>query len=115
MIGLLEAVVGPDGTGRKAEVPGYRVAGKTGTAWKAVNGGYSTDRYTAVFAGLVPATRPRLAAVVLIDEPTGSLYYGGDVAAPVFASVVSGALRLMGVAPDEMSDVAPATVVQAVP
>jgi cell division protein FtsI (penicillin-binding protein 3) len=115
MIGLLEAVVGPDGTGRKAEVPGYRVAGKTGTAWKAVNGGYSTDRYTAVFAGLVPATRPRLAAVVLIDEPTGSLYYGGDVAAPVFASVMSGALRLMGVAPDEMSDVAPATVVQAAP
>jgi cell division protein FtsI (penicillin-binding protein 3) len=115
MIGLLEAVVGPDGTGRKAEVPGYRVAGKTGTAWKAVNGGYSTDRYTAVFAGLVPATRPRLAAVVLIDEPTGSLYYGGDVAAPVFASVMSGALRLMGVAPDEMNDVAPATVVQAAP
>jgi len=115
MISLLEAVVGPDGTGRKADVPGYRVAGKTGTAWKAVNGGYSTDRYTAVFAGLVPASRPRLAAVVLIDEPTGSLYYGGDVAAPVFASVMSGALRLMGVAPDEMSDVAPATVVQAVP
>jgi cell division protein FtsI (penicillin-binding protein 3) len=115
MISLLEGVVGPDGTGRKADVPGYRVAGKTGTAWKAVNGGYSTDRYTAVFAGLVPASRPRLAAVVLIDEPTGSLYYGGDVAAPVFASVMSGALRLMGVAPDEMSDVAPATVVQAVP
>jgi cell division protein FtsI (penicillin-binding protein 3) len=115
MIGLLEAVVGPDGTGRKANVPGYRVAGKTGTAWKAADGGYSTDRYTAVFAGLVPATRPRLAVVVLVDEPTGSLYYGGDVAAPVFASVVSGALRLMGVAPDEMSDVAPATVVQAAP
>jgi len=115
MISLLEGVVRPDGTGRKAGVPGYRVAGKTGTAWKAVNGGYSTDRYTGVFAGLVPATRPRLAVVVLIDEPTGSLYYGGDVAAPVFASVMSGALRLMGVAPDEMSDVAPATVVQAAP
>jgi len=115
MIELLEAVVGPDGTGRKAEVPGYHVAGKTGTAWKAVNGGYSTDRYTAVFAGLVPATRPRLAAIVLIDEPTGSLYYGGDVAAPVFASVMSGALRLMGVAPDAMDEAPPATVVQAVP
>ena len=63
----------------------------------------------------MPATRPRLAAIVLIDEPTGSQYYGGDVAAPVFASVMSGALRLLGVAPDEMSKVAPATVVQAAP
>ena len=115
LIGLLEHVVSPDGTGIKANVPGYRVAGKTGTAWKAVGGSYSQHRYTAVFAGLVPATRPRLAAIVLIDEPSGSLYYGGDVAAPVFAAVMSGALRLMGVAPDDLSRVAPATVVQARP
>jgi cell division protein FtsI (penicillin-binding protein 3) len=115
MIGLLEHVVGPDGTGAKASVPGYRVAGKTGTAWKAVGGGYSTNRYTSVFAGLVPATRPRLAVVVLIDEPTGSLYYAGDVAAPVFSAVMSGALRLMGVAPDDPGSVASATVVQATP
>jgi cell division protein FtsI (penicillin-binding protein 3) len=80
-----------------------------------VGGSYSQHRYTAVFAGLVPATRPRLAAIVLIDEPSGSLYYGGDVAAPVFAAVMSGALRLMGVAPDDLSRVAPATVVQARP
>ena len=116
LIGLLESVVTPDGTGLKAAVPGYRVAGKTGTAWKAVGGGYSTDKYLAVFAGLAPASRPRLATVVLIDEPGGAQYYGGDVAAPVFSSVVSGALRLLGVAPDEMSGVAPATtLVQAQP
>jgi len=115
LIGLLEGVVAPDGTGIKARVPGYRVAGKTGTAWKAAGGGYSEHRYTAVFAGLVPASRPRLAALVLIDEPTGTEYYGGDVAAPVFAAVMSGALRLMGIAPDDLSRVAPATVVQAAP
>ncbi len=115
LIGLLEGVVAPDGTGTKARVPGYRVAGKTGTAWKAAGGGYSERRYTAVFAGLVPASRPRLAALVLIDEPSGSEYYGGDVAAPVFAAVMSGALRLMGVAPDDLSGVAPATVVQVGP
>jgi cell division protein FtsI (penicillin-binding protein 3) len=115
LLGLLERVVSPSGTGIKATVPGYTVAGKTGTAWKAAAGGYSQHRYTSVFAGLVPASRPRLAAVVLIDEPSGALYYGGDVAAPVFASVMSGALRLMGVAPDDLSRVEPATVVQASP
>jgi len=115
LIRLLEGVVGPDGTGMKANVPGYRVAGKTGTAWKAAAGGYSERRYTAVFAGLVPASRPRLAALVLIDEPSGTEYYGGEVAAPVFAAVMSGALRLLGVAPDDLSRVAPATVAQAGP
>jgi cell division protein FtsI (penicillin-binding protein 3) len=115
LIGLLEHVVSSEGTGIKASVPGYVVAGKTGTAWKASGGGYSTHRYTAVFAGVVPASRPRLAAVVVIDEPSGDLFYGGDVAAPVFSSVMSGALRLMGVAPDDLSDVSTATVVQAAP
>ncbi len=115
VVRLLESVVSPDGTGNKARVPGYRVAGKTGTAWKAVDGGYSQNRYTSVFAGMVPATRPRLAALVLIDEPGGTLYYGGDVAAPAFAAITSGALRLMGVAPDDLAQVAPVTVVQAAP
>jgi cell division protein FtsI (penicillin-binding protein 3) len=116
LVSLLEGVVTPDGTGLKATVPGYRVAGKTGTAWKAAAGGYSQDKYLAVFAGVAPATRPRLATLVLIDEPGGTQYYGGDVAAPVFASVMSGALRLMGVAPDDLSRVAPATtLVQALP
>ncbi|MCU0974821.1 MAG: penicillin-binding transpeptidase domain-containing protein [Steroidobacteraceae bacterium] len=110
VIGLLEAVV-TQGTGGKAGVPGYSVAGKTGTAWKAVGGSYSTDKYLAVFAGVAPASRPRLATVVLIDEPSGALYYGGDVAAPVFSSVMSGALRLMGVAPDDLSLVSPATTI----
>jgi cell division protein FtsI (penicillin-binding protein 3) len=107
LIGLLEGVVTDVGTGRKASVPGYRVAGKTGTAWKAVSGGYSTDRYLSVFAGVVPATAPRLAVVVMVDEPQGALYYGGDVAAPVFSAVTSGALRLMSVAPDDLARVTP--------
>ncbi len=115
LIGLLELAVNPGGTGEKATVPGYRVAGKTGTAWKATAGGYSTDRYLAVFAGVVPASRPRLAVVVMIDEPGGALYYGGDVAAPVFSAVMSGALRLMTVAPDDLARVAPVTLAEAAP
>ncbi len=100
LVQMLEAVVTPAGTGPQAAIPGYRVAGKTGTAWKANAGGYSTDRYMAVFGGVAPATLPRLAAIVIIDEPGAGLYYGGDVAAPVFARVVGGALRLLAVAPD---------------
>jgi cell division protein FtsI (penicillin-binding protein 3) len=68
-----------------------------------------------VFAGVVPASRPRLAVVVMIDEPGGALYYGGDVAAPVFSAVMSGALRLMSVAPDDLAQVAPVTVAGAAP
>jgi cell division protein FtsI (penicillin-binding protein 3) len=115
LVGLLEEAVKPAGTGVKAAVPGYRVAGKTGTAWKATAGGYSTDRYLAVFAGVVPASRPRLAVVVMVDEPGGALYYGGDVAAPVFAEVVAGALRLMSVAPDDLARVAPVALADAAP
>ncbi|MGE0029530.1 MAG: peptidoglycan D,D-transpeptidase FtsI family protein [Steroidobacteraceae bacterium] len=115
LIGLLEEAVTPTGTGLKAAVPGYRVAGKTGTAWKASAGGYSTDRYLSVFAGVVPASRPRLAVVVMLDEPSGLLYYGGDVAAPVFSAVTSGALRLMSVAPDDLEHVAPVTLAEAGP
>lgn len=115
LIGLLEEAVKPEGTGVKAAVPGYRVAGKTGTAWKAIPGGYSTDRYLGVFAGVVPASQPRLAVVVMIDEPGGAQYYGGDVAAPVFSAVMSGALRLMSVAPDDLARVAPVTVTEVTP
>lgn len=100
LVHMLESVVVTGGTGTRASIPGYRVAGKTGTAWKSNAGGYSTDRYMAVFGGVAPATRPRLAAVVIIDEPGAGLYYGGDIAAPVFARVVGGALRLMAVPPD---------------
>jgi cell division protein FtsI (penicillin-binding protein 3) len=104
LVHMLESVVAPSGTGLRAAIPGYRVAGKTGTAWKSNAGGYSTDRYMAVFGGVAPATQPRLAAVVIIDEPGAGQYYGGDVAAPVFSRVVGGALRLMAVAPDAAID-----------
>jgi cell division protein FtsI (penicillin-binding protein 3) len=113
LIGLMEKVVATGGSGTRAAVSGYRVAGKTGTAWKANAGGYSTDRYLAVFAGVVPATHPKLAAVVFIDEPSGTLFYGGDVAAPVFSNVLSGALRLMSVPPDDLQSLPASTVVQA--
>jgi cell division protein FtsI (penicillin-binding protein 3) len=115
VVHMLESVVTNEGTGIRATVAGYRVAGKTGTAWKSNAGGYSTDRYMAVFGGLVPATNPRLAAVVVIDEPSGGKFYGGDVAAPVFSSVVGGALRLLAVPPDDMRNVPSATLVQAGP
>jgi cell division protein FtsI (penicillin-binding protein 3) len=101
LVTMLESVVAADGTGKLAAIPGYRVAGKTGTAWKATAGGYSTDRYMAVFGGMAPATNPRLAAVVVIDEPSAGLHRGGDVAAPVFSAVMGHALRLLAVAPDE--------------
>ena len=104
LLGLLEAVTSQEGaTGVRARIAGYRVAGKTGTAWKSSNGAYSKDRYTSVFAGVAPASNPRLAAVIVIDEPTAGKYAGGDVSAPVFAAVVGRALRLMAVAPDDTS------------
>ncbi len=110
---MLEAVVSPGGTGTKASVDGYRVAGKTGTAWKFAKGGYSQDKYISIFAGLAPASNPRLATVVVIDEPSGELYYGSDVAAPVFADVMAESLRLLAVPPDAMADRDSAAVMQA--
>jgi len=101
LLTLLEGVVSPEGTGKQAAIPGYRVAGKTGTAWKANAGGYQTDKYVGVFGGVAPASRPRLAAVVVIDEPSAGKFYGADVAAPVFAAVMGGALRMLGAAPDQ--------------
>ncbi len=98
--GMLLKVVQPKGTGYRAAVEGYQVAGKTGTARKAVKGGYSRDRYTAVFAGMAPATAPELVIVVVINEPSAGEYYGGVVAAPVFSRIMAGALRQLNVAPD---------------
>jgi cell division protein FtsI (penicillin-binding protein 3) len=100
LVTMLESVVAAEGTGTKAAIYGYRVAGKTGTAWKATDGGYSKNLYMSVFAGVAPATDPRLAAVVVIDQPSAGLHRGGDVAAPVFSAVMGPALRLLGVAPD---------------
>ena len=114
LVRMMESVVSDAGTARRAAVIGYRVAGKTGTAWKASEtGGYSTNKYMAVFGGVVPASNPRLAAVVVIDEPTGGAYYGGEVAAPVFSAVMSGALRLLAVPPDDLQSVPATTLVQA--
>ncbi|HXS30695.1 MAG TPA: penicillin-binding transpeptidase domain-containing protein, partial [Steroidobacteraceae bacterium] len=95
LISLLESVV-TEGTGAKAAIAGYRVAGKTGTAWKNDGRSYYEDRYTAVFGGMAPATHPRLAAVVVVDDPAAGKYYGGDISAPVFSAVVGGALRMLG-------------------
>ncbi len=98
---MLETVTGPDGTGTRARVPGYRVAGKTGTSRKVGAGGYD-DRYVASFAGFAPVSRPRLAAVVVIQDPEGEAYYGGQVAAPLFSRVMDAALRLFNVPPDDI-------------
>jgi len=98
---MLEEVVEPGGTGRRARVTGYRVGGKTGTTRKSEAGGYSEDRYHSVFAGLAPMSDPRLSVVVVIDEPGGDEYYGGAVAAPVFSDIVEGSLRVLGIAPDD--------------
>lgn len=99
---MLEAVVSKQGTAPRAQVPGYRVAGKTGTVKKAVPGGYAEDRYLSIFAGMAPASDPRLVMVVVIDEPTSGDYYGGLVAGPVFSRVMGGALRMLGVTPDNI-------------
>jgi len=97
---MLERVVEKGGTGTRAAVPGYRIAGKTGTVKKSGAGGYIEDSYLALFAGIAPASDPRLAMVVVIDEPRSEKYYGGAVAAPVFSRVMAGALRMMDIPPD---------------
>ena len=97
---MLETVTGPEGTGKAARVENYRVAGKTGTSRKASASGYAS-RYIASFAGFAPVSDPRLVAVVVVNDPSGDQYYGGLVAAPLFASVMEGALRLMDVPPDD--------------
>jgi cell division protein FtsI (penicillin-binding protein 3) len=100
--GMLEKVVSADGTGLLAKVPGYRVAGKTGTAQKPdpVAGGYSADRYVAVFAGYLPAEAPRVVIVVAVDEPV-DVHTGGAIAAPVFAEIGDSTMRYLGVVPSE--------------
>ena len=96
---MMETVVGPGGTAIRAQIAGYRVAGKTGTANKIENGRY-VNKYVSSFVGLAPASNPRLVVAVMIDEPSGNQHYGGTVAAPVFAQVTEGALRALGVATD---------------
>ncbi|MDA8127911.1 MAG: penicillin-binding protein 2 [Betaproteobacteria bacterium] len=97
---MMEAVTQEGGTGTLTRVPGYRVAGKTGTAHKLVDGRYSPNRYLASFIGMAPASNPRLIIGVAIDEPMDGVYYGGSVAGPVFAQVMAGSLRMLGLPPD---------------
>jgi cell division protein FtsI (penicillin-binding protein 3) len=99
---MLESVVSREGTALKASVPGFRVAGKTGTVKKSAGKrGYQASRYISVFAGMAPASNPRVVMIVVIDEPSAGEYYGGAVAAPVFSSVMEGTLRLLNIQPDQ--------------
>jgi cell division protein FtsI (penicillin-binding protein 3) len=91
------------GTGQRASVANYSVAGKTGTVHKFIAGGYAEDRYISIFAGMVPADKPELVMVVMIDEPRNGEHFGGQVAAPVFSQVMSGAMRLLDIPPDRIS------------
>ena len=100
---MMETVARPGGTAPLAQITGYRVAGKTGTAHKLENGKY-VDRYVASFVGMAPASDPRLIVAVMIDEPGGREYYGGLVAAPVFSSVMGAALRMLSVPNDAPLD-----------
>ena len=104
VITMMEGVVKPGGTAPQAAVVGYKVAGKTGTVKKASqSGGYTKKKYSAVFAGFAPVSKPKLAIVVMIDEPNNGDYYGGLVAAPAFSNVMSGALRFLNIEPDDIS------------
>ncbi len=114
VVGMLEHVVSADGTAKRAAIEGYRVSGKTGTA--RVSGGaagYQVGQYVALFAGMVPTSNPRLTAVVVIRNPRGGRFYGGEVSAPVFAEIMSGAVRLMGIPPDNLAGIKPGTLLQA--
>ena len=108
--GMLEMAVQPGGTAPRAQIPGYRVAGKTGTARKLEGGRYVMTKYVSSFVGFAPVSDPRIIVAVMIDEPSAGQYYGGLVAAPVFREVVAGALRTLSVVPD-----APITTVKLPP
>ena len=101
---MLEMVTQPGGTATRAQVAGFRVAGKTGTAHKLTGATYAPDRYVSSFVGFAPASNPRLVIAVMLDEPGGKSYYGGEVAAPVFSTVMAGALRVLGIEPDAAPD-----------
>jgi cell division protein FtsI (penicillin-binding protein 3) len=102
VLSMMEAVLGKNGTGKSARVPGYRVAGKTGTARVAGKDGYKDRKYTASFIGIAPVSKPKFVVVVIIHEPSRKGYYAAAVAAPLFAKVMSGALRLFNIPTDEL-------------
>jgi len=104
MLQLLEAVLAKHGTGSAARVPGYRVAGKTGTAKKVGQNGYEKHEYTSSFVGIAPVTNPRLVVAVIIHNPHGKYYLGGFVSGPVFEKIMEGTLRLLDVPPDDLNN-----------
>ncbi|MCH8544364.1 MAG: penicillin-binding protein 2 [Alcanivorax sp.] len=101
LVDMMETVVSEEGTARRAKVPGYRVAGKTGTVHKLMASGYADDRYVALFAGVAPAENPRIVTVVVVDDPRGQDYFGGLVAAPAFANIMAGVLRTLDIEPPD--------------
>ena len=109
---MLRMAAGPGGTAPKAQTMGYSVGGKTGTAHKQEGRGYADRKYRGFFVGVAPVDNPRIVVAVMIDEPSGGKYFGGDVAAPVFSATVQQTLRLLGVQPD--MNVKPQIVVEAV-
>ena len=102
VVSMMEGVVSEGGTATRAAVENYRVAGKSGTVKKANRGGYTDKQYLSLFAGIIPASKPRLAMVVMINDPAGEDYYGGLVAGPIFSKVMTGAMRLLNIAPDDL-------------
>ncbi len=103
LVQMMTTVTGPEGTGKRAHIHAYSVAGKTGTVHQIGASGYDTARYRSIFAGFAPASKPRVVTVVVVEDPKGARYGGGDVAAPVFARVVGNAMRMLNIAPDEAS------------
>jgi cell division protein FtsI (penicillin-binding protein 3) len=97
---MLRLAAGPGGTAPKAQALGYSVGGKTGTARKLEGKVYSTSKYRSFFVGLAPVAEPRIVVAVMVDEPGKGVYYGGEIAAPVFSQVVSQTLRMLNVPPD---------------
>ncbi|MGI9309919.1 MAG: peptidoglycan D,D-transpeptidase FtsI family protein [bacterium] len=100
---MLERAASPEGTARKARIPRYRIGGKTGTTHKLIDGAYQDRRYVSAFAGLAPLSAPKFVVVVVVDDPRGLLYYGGDVAAPVFAALTEDLMRLYNIKPDRLA------------
>lgn len=104
---MLESVTQEGGTAPKARVPGYRVAGKTGTAHKLINGSFAGNHYWASFVGMAPASNPRVVIAVVVDDPSTGIYYAGEVAAPVFSRIMAGTLRFLALPPDERMESLP--------
>ncbi|MFK7814979.1 MAG: peptidoglycan D,D-transpeptidase FtsI family protein [Gammaproteobacteria bacterium] len=102
VVAMLTAAVSIEGTGSRAAITGYSVAGKTGTVHKSSKGGYEEDKYISVFAGMAPASDPRLVLVVMVNQPSRGEYFGGEVAAPIFSKIMGGALRILNVSPDKV-------------